>query len=58
MLWADIVPHWGLVHRDLLSRYRVDLYDPQVRARPWPGVRDLILGLLSEPSRLARALEG
>jgi len=56
--WADIVPHWGLVVADLSERHHVDLYDPQVLARPWPGVRSMILGLLSEDSRLANALKG
>lgn len=57
--WADIVPHWDLVVRDLASLYRLNLYDPAVLASPWPGVRTLILGLLSEPSsRLAKALRG
>jgi len=56
--WTDIVTQWGLVHRDLAERYQLDLYDPAVLARPWPGVRTLILGLLSEPSRLANALRG
>lgn len=56
--WADIVPHWGLVQRDLAEKYQLDLHDPAVLARPWPGVRGLILGLLTEPSRLATALRG
>lgn len=56
--WADIVPHWGLVIADLAERYHVDLYDPQVLARPWPGVRAMILGLLSVDSRLANAVKG
>ena len=40
----------------MAERYGIDLYDPVVLARPWVGVRTLILGLLSGPSRLARAL--
>ena len=56
--WADIVPLWHLVARDLAERYHLDLHDPAVLARPWPGIRNLILGLLSEPSRLANALRG
>jgi hypothetical protein len=55
--WTDIVRHWDLVIQDLAEKYGIDLYDPAVLARPWPGVRTLILGLLSSPSRLARALE-
>ena len=58
MWWSDIVPHWDLVHRDLMTKYRLNLHDPVTRALPWPGVRDLILGLLREPSRLADALRG
>lgn len=56
--WTDIVAYWDLVHRDLAERYHLDLHDPAVLARPWPGVRNLILGLLTEPSRLAHALRG
>lgn len=56
--WIDIVTRWDLVHRDLAERYHIDLHDPAVLARPWPGVRTLILGLLSEPSRLANSLRG
>jgi|GEM_PF-1637784 len=55
--WTDIVGHWDLVIQDLAERYRIDLYDPAVLARPWPGIRTLILGLLSVPSRLSRAIE-
>jgi hypothetical protein len=55
--WSDIVPRWGLVQRDLVERYQTNLHDPRVLALPWPAVRFLILGLLNEPSRLARALE-
>ena len=43
---------------DLAERYHVDLYDPAVLARPWPGVRSMILGLLSVDSRLANAVKG
>lgn len=55
--WSDIVAHWGAVTADLAERYRVDLYDPAVLARPWPGVRTMIFGLLSVDSRLANALK-
>lgn len=58
LFWADIVPHWDAVQRDLAERYHLDLYDPATLARPWPGVRTLIFGLLREPSRLATALGG
>ena len=34
----------------------VDLYDPAVRARPWPGVRALIFSLLESDTRLRAAL--
>jgi hypothetical protein len=54
--WTDIVQHWDLVLADLLQLYHIDLYDPAVLARPWPGVRARILGLLHEPSRLRDAL--
>jgi hypothetical protein len=42
----------------MASTYGIDLHDPAVLARPWPGVRELIVGLLDEPSRLAHDLWG
>ena len=51
----EIVTHWRIVVAELM-RLGVDLYDPAVRARPWPGVRTLIFSLLDEPSRLREAL--
>jgi hypothetical protein len=55
--WPDIVPHWREVTLDLSEIHHIDLHDPAVRARPWPGVRTMIFGLLSADSRLAHALE-
>lgn len=52
-----IVTHWRLVVADLMD-HGIDLWDPAVRARPWPGIRTLIFALL-EPgstSRLRAAL--
>lgn len=57
--WADILPHWDVVCLDLSERHRLDLHDPAVLARPWPGVRAMILSSLSDPdSRLSNALRG
>lgn len=53
--WLAIVLHWRLVVADLMER-GVDLYDPVVRARPWPGVRTLIFSLLESNTRLRAAL--
>jgi hypothetical protein len=55
--WSDIIEHWGEVLCDMSEVYGIDLYDPVVLARPWPGVRTMVLGLLSRPSRLSHALE-
>jgi hypothetical protein len=52
------VAHWSEVVADLAETFGVDLYDDAVLARPWPGVRTMILSLLSAPSRLAAALKG
>lgn len=52
-----IVENWRLVVADLMDA-GIDLWDPAIRARPWPGIRTLIFSLL-EPdstSRLRRAL--
>lgn len=54
--WIDIVKHWDLVVCDMSSRYGIDLYDPAVQARPWPGIRTMIFGLLQGDGLLARAL--
>lgn len=48
--------HWPLVIADLSRHHRIDLFDPAVLARPWPGVRTLIFSLLDEPTRLREAL--
>jgi hypothetical protein len=52
-----IVEHWRLVVADLLDA-GIDLWDPAVRARPWPGVRTKIFSLLDpgSQSRLRAAL--
>lgn len=53
--WLAITQHWRIVVAELMER-GVDLYDPAVRARPWPGVRTLIFSLLDSPTRLREAL--
>lgn len=52
-----IVTHWRVVVADLAQHFGVDLYDPSVLDRPWPGVRTMIFALLDMPeSRLRREL--
>ncbi|GEM_PF-4586186 len=52
-----IVTHWRVVVADLAQHFGVDLYDPAVLDRPWPGVRTMIFALLEMPeSRLRRVL--
>lgn len=53
-----IVTHWRYVATDLITLHGIDLWDETVRARPWPGIRNLIFSLLEpdSPSRLRRAL--
>ncbi|WP_141651297.1 hypothetical protein [Microbacterium sp. 3J1] len=53
--WLALVLHWRIVVAELMER-GVDLYDPAVRARPWPGVRTLIFSLLDTSPRLRAAL--
>lgn len=55
MSWLAIVQNWRIVVAELMER-GIDLYDPAVRARPWPGVRTLIFSLLDSPTRLREAL--
>ncbi len=52
----SLLAHWQLVVADLALHYHVDLYDPAVRARPWPGVRTMIFSLLDSDTRLRAAL--
>ena len=52
-----LVTHWRLVIAEMAEVYGVDLYDPAVLARPWPGVRTMIFALLERPGgRLRGAL--
>jgi hypothetical protein len=39
-----------------LAERGIDLYDPAVLARPWPGIRAVIFSLLDSPTRLRAAL--
>jgi hypothetical protein len=50
-----LVTHWRLVVAELVER-GIDLYDPVVLARPWPGIRSAIYSLLDSPTRLRAAL--
>lgn len=50
-----IVTNWRLVVAELIER-GIDLYDPAVRARPWPGIRSAIFSLLDSDTRLRRVL--
>ena len=50
-----LVNNWRLVTAELAER-GVDLWDPAVLARPWPGVRTLIFSLIDSPTRLREAL--
>ena len=52
-----IVTHWRVVVADMAQHFGIDLYDPVVLDRPWPGVRTMLFALLDMPeSRLRRAL--
>ncbi|AQY02037.1 hypothetical protein B2G67_11570 [Microbacterium foliorum] len=47
--------NWRIVVAELMER-GIDLYDPAVRRRPWPGVRALIFSLIDSDTRLRAAL--
>jgi len=51
-----LVTHWRLVVADLSLHHGIDLYDPAVLGRPWPGVRTMIFSLLDHDTRLRAAL--
>lgn len=53
---SGLVQHWRLVIADLSLHCGIDLYDPLVLQRPWPGVRTMIYSLLDSPTRLRAAL--
>lgn len=38
----------------MLAIYHLDLYDPAVLARPWPGIRTAIFALFTHPDSLLR----
>lgn len=50
-----LVNNWRLVVAELAER-GIDLYDPAVLARPWPGVRAVIFSLLDSNTRLRAVL--
>jgi len=50
-----IVSNWRLVVAELAER-GIDMYDPAVLARPWPGVRAVIFSLIDSPTRLRAVL--
>lgn len=50
-----LVTNWRLVVAELAER-GIDLYDPAVLARPWPGVRAVIFSLIDSPTRLRAVL--
>lgn len=52
----DLLQRWRLVEADLIKEYGIDLWDPAVRARPWPGIRTAIFSLIDSPTRLREAL--
>ena len=51
-----IVAQWRIVIADLALHYGIDLYDPAVQDRPWPGVRTMIFALIDQDTRLRKAL--
>ena len=51
-----LVTHWRIVLADLSLHHQLDLWDPAVQARPWPGIRSMIYSLLDQDTRLRRAL--
>lgn len=53
--WLALVTNWRLVIAELAER-GIDLYDPAVLARPWPGIRAVIFSLLDSNTRLRAVL--
>lgn len=50
-----LVTNWRLVIAELAER-GIDLYDPAILARPWPGIRAAIFSLLDSNTRLRAVL--
>lgn len=54
---SALLENWQIVTADLSLHHQVDLYDPAILARPWPGIRTMIFSLIDQPdSRLRAAL--
>jgi len=53
--WFALVSNWRLVVAELAER-GIDLYDPLILARPWPGIRAVIFSLLDSNTRLRAVL--
>lgn len=51
-----LVTNWRLVVADLAREFHLDLYDPAVLSRPWPGIRAMIFSLLDSDTRLRAGL--
>lgn len=50
-----LICQWRVVVAEVAEVYGLDLYDPAVRRRPWPGIRTMIFALLDRPGGLLRA---
>ena len=50
-----LVMNWRVVTVEVAEVYGIDLYDPAVLARPWPGIRDMIFALIDRPGGWLRA---
>lgn len=54
---SALLENWQIVLADLSLHHHIDLYDPAILARPWPGIRTMIFSLIDQPdSRLRAAL--
>jgi len=57
LTWLDLFERWSLVDADLHAEFGVDIWDEALlTSRPWPWLRNRVLGLLSADTRLRRAL--
>lgn len=55
--WAEIFTQWAAITLDLHEKFGVDTESDVLDARTWPWLEARILDLLTQPSRLRRALD-
>lgn len=48
--WPEVLAHWDVLETDMHHFYGADMYDPEVKARPWRWFVVRVARLLVDPS--------